>query len=448
MGKLKSGSILLDGNKEVYRRGDTVKGTVVLEVTEALTVKSVRVCLFGQTLVKWDEFNGKTTKDYISKENYLGHVVTVFGKRADETGPNVTLTAGNHRLRFIFVLPKEGNFPSSFEGEYGAIRFWLKMEVAKPFPGINKTWYRCITYLSDININQMMYKSPKSGRSAKTISKFLGFGDAGTLTLAASTDRGAYCPGEKIALSVIVKNNSSKDLGRLNAHFIQTVQYLANNDTKERTSIFRAIGGEPVEKGGEQKWLNKHIQVDAIPPTTKPSTCHVILVKYHIKIFVEVPWGFNLEVWLPITIGTIPLGHSTRSTQGATASSFETDASSAITYSKCNKGVQRCSKSEGNFVNISYVPMCPYVVNYVFKPPSARPANQRVAQGARPRTTDQPTANTASVFSEKATIVATPPAREPTAPPSEEPPSYEEVLRMDNPDPDEIGKTGQKKPDA
>ena len=81
MGKFKSCSVLLDGNKEVYRRGEKVEGTLQLEVAEPLTVKGVRVYLYGETLVKWNEFVDRTYKDFVSKEKYFGQVNTVFGKR-------------------------------------------------------------------------------------------------------------------------------------------------------------------------------------------------------------------------------------------------------------------------------------------------------------------------------------------------------------------------------
>ena len=38
-------------------------------------------------------------------------------------------------------------------------------------------------------------------RTEKKVSKALGIGNQGTVSLHAQTDRGAYCPGEKIAIS-------------------------------------------------------------------------------------------------------------------------------------------------------------------------------------------------------------------------------------------------------
>ncbi|XP_071086724.1 arrestin domain-containing protein 1-like [Haliotis cracherodii] len=457
-------AVLLDGKKEVYRKGETVTGSLVLDVTENVTVKGVRVYLYGETLVKWDEFSPGSlggTKDFIAKEKYFGLVFTVFGKKQNATGPNHTLTAGRHNYRYKFNLPKEG-LPSSFEGEHGAIRFWLKVEVNRPFPNFNQCWYRGITVLDDINVNGSQYKASVRRQAKKQISKALGLGDAGSLTLTAATDRGAYCAGEKIALKVVVKNESTKDMGKLKAQLEQKVVFTANNETKTRYTVIRVLEGSPIMKGEERVWNNQLLEVDAIPPSTKTRSCHIIAVSYCIKVLVEVPLGFNLETIMPITIGTIPYGHAPAagaSRGGATAGAgSEIDVSSAITYTKCNAGFHVCRKSEGNFVNYKYTPMCAYVVNYTFPPPprpasgavGTRPAAATATAAATPRPTAaaattkaQPKPAPQGVKVPPATFVQapsyalapTPPQAPPhvTAPPMVLPPSYDDVLRMDNP---------------
>lgn len=81
--------------------------------------------------------------------SFLDHV---SGK--EET---VQLTVGVHRWKFSFRLPGS-NLPSSFEGEYGAVRWWLKVEVDKPFPFLNNTWYKAFTVLSKLNLNEAVYQ--------------------------------------------------------------------------------------------------------------------------------------------------------------------------------------------------------------------------------------------------------------------------------------------------
>ena len=84
-----------------------------------------------------------------------------------EDGPHHTLPVGEHRWAFAFRLPKE-MLPSSFEGEHGAIRWYLKVEVDKPFPSINNKWYRTFTVLSKLDMNEAVYQVSYTVRHTET----------------------------------------------------------------------------------------------------------------------------------------------------------------------------------------------------------------------------------------------------------------------------------------
>ncbi|XP_050388475.2 arrestin domain-containing protein 3-like [Patella vulgata] len=229
----------------------------------------------------------------------------------ESSNPDVTLPAGKQNYKFSFRLPN-GGLPSSFEGEYGAVRFWLKVVVDKPMFSFNEKWWRCFTVLEDIDVNKPGYKVPLRRGQEKTVSKALGLGNAGTLVLNAECDRKAYCPGEKIALNVLVKNNSTKDMGKLKARLIQISEFKANGDSKMSDTHIRIIEGESsIAAGQERKWENQMFLIDALPSSSTNISCHIIDVSYYIKIWVEVPWGLDLSVRLPITIGTIPLKQNT-----------------------------------------------------------------------------------------------------------------------------------------
>ena len=75
----------------------------------------------------------------------------------NEEGPHRSLAAGKHSWPFAFRLPAE-RLPSSLEGEYGAVRWFLRVEVDKPFPSVNNRWYRTFTVLSHLDINEAVYK--------------------------------------------------------------------------------------------------------------------------------------------------------------------------------------------------------------------------------------------------------------------------------------------------
>ena len=67
-------------------------------------------------------------------------------------GPNPTITAGVHQYQFSFDLP-EGDLPSSYEGKYGAIRYWVQLQVERPVARFSVDRHKAITVLDNININ-------------------------------------------------------------------------------------------------------------------------------------------------------------------------------------------------------------------------------------------------------------------------------------------------------
>ena len=70
----------LDGDKQVYRPGETVSGTWTVEIGEAFTIRGIRTSLEGMAYTRWDNTNPKKD-DKISKENITRQWKTVFGKK-------------------------------------------------------------------------------------------------------------------------------------------------------------------------------------------------------------------------------------------------------------------------------------------------------------------------------------------------------------------------------
>lgn len=71
---------------------------------------------------------------------------------AGECRPNPSLSAGVHKYRFSFQLPKDG-LPSSYEAEYGAIRYWLRLQIDLLLPRSKIDRYKVITVLDNIDVN-------------------------------------------------------------------------------------------------------------------------------------------------------------------------------------------------------------------------------------------------------------------------------------------------------
>ncbi|CAG5132834.1 unnamed protein product, partial [Candidula unifasciata] len=177
MGKVKSCSIVLTDPWQVYRPGDSVSGITTLEIDGQIKVRKIRVVCKGQALTKWERFMKRGFEsDYESTEVYCNTYMDVY------TANNLMPT-GMYKYKFSFKLPREG-IPSSFEGSMGAIRYWITVEVDKPFLSFNDKFYKSFTVLANIDLNEAVYR--------------VRIGHAGTLTASLSLDRLGYCPGEQV----------------------------------------------------------------------------------------------------------------------------------------------------------------------------------------------------------------------------------------------------------
>ena len=69
-----------------------------------------------------------------------------------EDGPNPTIAAGIYQYRFSFQLPAD-RLPSSYEGSYGAIRYWLQLQIDRPLLKFDTDRHKMITVLDRIDVN-------------------------------------------------------------------------------------------------------------------------------------------------------------------------------------------------------------------------------------------------------------------------------------------------------
>lgn len=133
----------------------------------------------------------------------------------------------------------------------------------------------------------------------------------GGLQLSAFLDRAAYCSGEAIAVNCRGNNVTNKQLGGIKARLVQIISYKSDdNKTKRIEAILCAIGGNHIPRGGTKIWENQLLWIPAIPPTNILS--ENIRVRYKVQVSMATPNNPDLQVDLPITIGTIPWNNNNK----------------------------------------------------------------------------------------------------------------------------------------
>ncbi|KAK6014272.1 arrestin domain protein, partial [Ostertagia ostertagi] len=112
--------------KEIFYAGERINGSVLLENTENIKIKGIRVLLRGKvhaTLKVVKSGERRTIKDdqYVLDEKLL-----IWGKDKNDESEGIPILArGLHQFPFSFDLPQT-TLPCSLESRHGTIRYYIK----------------------------------------------------------------------------------------------------------------------------------------------------------------------------------------------------------------------------------------------------------------------------------------------------------------------------------
>ena len=122
------------------------------------------------------------------------------------------------------------------------------------------------------------------------------------------TFRTGYVPGEIIGFNAEIDNQSNRDMRSSKLSLIKHVTYVTRKKNKYVSRIIAQTKHGRVSAGDSDLWEGVVMKIPAVPPTNLAGVCNVIKVRYTLELCV-VPNGpaFDLEVQLPVTIGTVPL---------------------------------------------------------------------------------------------------------------------------------------------
>ena len=296
-----------NGNRAFFP-GQTINGRVILHSREKKKLRGVYLTLVGRAYVHWTEKrttgsgdNERTeTVHYRAEEPYFNFRVNLWGGG----GGSQQLQPGNYEWPFSFQLPSVA-LPTSYEGYYGNIRYWLEARMDRPwkFDHVTKCAFTVLERV-DLNLSQDVI-APRRGEGQKTLGCLCC--QSGPLTLAVSTNRGAYCAGEKILLNARLENNTNKEMRMLRATLRRRMMFYAQGHSQQEqvnVAQIKTTGGIRAQQTFE--WNQQPLPIPACPPSSH--ACRLIHTDYSLDVEVVVPtFSFNLHVILPIVIGTVPL---------------------------------------------------------------------------------------------------------------------------------------------
>ncbi|KAF2885772.1 hypothetical protein ILUMI_20407 [Ignelater luminosus] len=306
---LKSCEIVLDNNWAAYYAGQTVTGRVELVVDSPKKVRGITILFKGEANTNWVIEESKTNNDgkqenerieLVGSEEYFKIQYYLIGGQGGE----VVIPPGQHTYPFTCVLPP--TLPSSFEGEFGYVRYIIKVTLDRPWK-FDQEAKRAFTVLSpvDLNVNSRL-KDP----ARITLEKFFCccWCKSGPLTCVISIPCTGYVPGQVIPVVAEVDNISNVEILGVQFTLQKIVTYHSQTprrEVKKDLKIITELKVGPVAPHGSNTW-NQPLTIPPIPPSNL-TNCGLIDLDYELKIEVNVS-GFhtNMESKIPITIGTVP----------------------------------------------------------------------------------------------------------------------------------------------
>ncbi|XP_065904754.1 arrestin domain-containing protein 3-like [Dysidea avara] len=307
MGRPKIFAITLDGNNPVYFAGSTIEGNVILELSQPKVMQGISIVLSGLTYVHWTEERHRGTREtgrieivhYSDSETILNRMSThLWGNGKDSQ----ELAAGRYEFPFKYQLPYNVALPTSFESQYGYIRYTLTATILRSWKH-NHTTKRAITINETVDINTPYLTAPLSGSNEKTLCCLCCA--SGPISLSVTIDRAGYCPGESIAISTEAENHSNRRVAVVQASLIQIVVYFACGHSRTSSRIVQRIQGPGIEEGDMSNWHNELLPIPATVPSI--GSCRILKLSYVLQVTLALPRAIDLNVILrPITIGNVP----------------------------------------------------------------------------------------------------------------------------------------------
>jgi len=222
-------SIGIQPEQDVFYSGDTVKGTVLLDVKEPVEAKTLILQIKGKE---------KTCVRYRREENtyYDNRKETIFDTQFELANFDGELDSGQHSYPFSVNLPD--GLPSSididYNGGYAKIQYKLKCELR-----VNQTFKKKIKHSAVLKV----ISSPRSAdeitslRSSPTIHEvsFCCCISKGSITIDAESPKNILCPNGEVAVDVSLQNNSSVAIKQVKAELVEFVSFKGYDHSESRT---------------------------------------------------------------------------------------------------------------------------------------------------------------------------------------------------------------------
>jgi hypothetical protein len=356
MGKLQKFVVSVDNPSAVYFPGQTVSGYVDVELSESMTVRGIRLKVYGRAFVwttthKESKANTHTT-GHQAEEVYVNNTLMLVGSADSDS--RMTLQAGSYRYPFRADLPN--NLPSSFEGGTGHVRYIVQATIDKPWKFDHVTCSAfTVVGIVDLNAQALQLRQPYVKNLDGRVSCCCWVG--GNVNVTLRLNRCCFVPGETIYIDAEVVNSTTSDVTAVKAHLVQINTFHAGVTMRRDEGDIAVIDRhEVIRPGGNSVWNKVAICIPPVPPT-KLGGCRIIDVEYVLRFDISAKCT-TVHVPTEITIGSIPLQY-----ENVAAQPLDFPTISQPSYEDCIGGpVSIKENGDSSYVlgNLTWAPKYPY----------------------------------------------------------------------------------------
>lgn len=274
----------------------------------------IKIKFLGEARTKWTESENKTnqegktvseSKDVEGHEEYFQ--ISYYLQGGVNSG-ETELPAGAHTFPFTCALPPQ--LPSSFEGEYGHVRYTVKVTLDRPWK-FDQDTKMAFTVISPLDLN-LIEKAREPFKLVLEKTFCCWCCASAPLSVVVSVPVTGYLSGQAIPLLIEIDNQSNVDVEKIKFQFRKHLAFhtTAPRMTKNDVSSIGELAFGPFNKS-EQRTIRQSLDIPPLPPSNL-ANCGIIDLHYDLFVDCQVS-GFhtNLSGVIPITIGTVPLNDYT-----------------------------------------------------------------------------------------------------------------------------------------
>ncbi|XP_063990814.1 arrestin domain-containing protein 17 isoform X2 [Diachasmimorpha longicaudata] len=326
---LKEFRILFDNPWSTYSPGQTVTGRILVVVDSVKKIRGINVIIKGEANTCWatdrQELNHegryeKESETVTGHEEYFSMQSYVIGTASGDE--DITIPVGEHSYPFTCALPL--NLPSSFEHDYGHVRYTVKAIIDRPWK-FDQEVKAAFTVVSHFDLNREARASEPIHQEMSKTFCCLCCGSAPLRVNVILPVKG-YVSGQSMPIRVNVDNQSGIVVNTVKLILRKIITFKANNPrvlTRTEKIVVAEVSKGPVE-GDRTSDYEQKLEIPPLPPSNL-TNCGIIDLEYNLKIEACVQGWYhrNLTSNTLVFIGTIPLANYQREIAPSAPPSYE-----------------------------------------------------------------------------------------------------------------------------